>query len=162
MTKCFFNLQKQTYESITISEVKPRKLFFYEEVVNIIFRGLFFIGFLARARCRATCAAVAYAATTSCTALFVTAPCNVRITMMIMILIIMIMMMIIMIMMMIIMVLIVKGDVPCGRCCRRWKIENEPWTWNIACKEFDHILIKALFLSLFYNPLILLLVDFSS
>ena len=103
---------------------------------------------MARARCRSTCAAAAYASTTSCTALFVTAPCNVRITMMIMILIIMIMMMIIMIMMMIIMVLIVKGDVPCGCCCRRWKIENEPWTWNIACKEFDHILIKTLFLTL--------------
>merc|ERR1712024_285987 len=40
-------------------------------------RGLFFLGALARARCRSTCAAVAYAATTSCTALFVTAPCNV-------------------------------------------------------------------------------------
>ena len=43
-----------------------------------LFRGFFFLGALARARCRSTCAAVAYAATTSCTALFVTAPCNVR------------------------------------------------------------------------------------
>ena len=110
---------------------------FYEEVANIIFRG--FLAFLARARCRSTCAAVAYAATTSCTALFVTAPCNVRIIMMIMIMIMIIMMMM--------MALMIQGDVPCGRCCRRWKIDNGPWTWNIACKEFDHILIKALFLS---------------
>ena len=103
---------------------------FWDTLYNETFRGFGFLAFLARARCRSTCAAVSYAATTSCTALFVTAPCNVRIMM---------------IMMMVIMTFIVQGDVPCGRCCRRWEIGNDAWTRNIACnKDFDHILIKII------------------